>query len=32
MRSSQPLTGNKITKVKLESRKLKTELAPVSGG
>jgi hypothetical protein len=30
-RWSEPLTGRKITKVKLESRKLKSELAVVSG-
>jgi hypothetical protein len=31
-RWSEPLTDQKITKVKLESRKLKRKLAPASGG
>jgi hypothetical protein len=31
-RCSQPLTSKKITKVKLESRKLKGKLSPTSGG
>jgi hypothetical protein len=31
-RWSQPLADLKITKVKLESRKLKMKLAPASGG
>jgi hypothetical protein len=31
-RSSQPLAEKKITKVKLESRKLKRKLALASGG
>jgi len=31
-RWSQPLAGKKITKVKLESRKLKRKLAAASGG
>jgi hypothetical protein len=31
-RFSQPLAEKKITKVKLESRKLKRKLAPASGG
>ena len=31
MRWSEPLTGKKITKVKLESRTLKSELTAVSG-
>jgi hypothetical protein len=30
-RWSEPLTGKKITKVKLESRKLKGEFALISG-